>query len=1228
MSSSTQEKKKVKLAKEALKNNNFESALAESKAILEINPDNVTGLILCASALKNLQKPEEAVIKLEHVVKLQPENQTAWQGLASLLQGSEERANLEKLENIYTNLLKGSKEDESKAADFLGRLLKVLVKLEKFTDAIPTALKRIQLLGENENQDSLKETYRLLCTSLLGHKDSKKEKELIHKSFMAGECIVDPSIRSSYCKILEKNHMWCELHELLLIDTEDFSWKNMYICRLFLEDAAWNLSLQLDEKAIKEAIETCGVTGYKTLAEAALLYKEKIYVDAREKFEKGIAIEDLLSAKELYYKTLLALGDWTKIVAFSRQMINQDDPGKWKLRLAHGIACSEEENQALGLNRNEKLLNSVLILCEQVPGNNGSSVEAAVQVLLGNPGKALQILKLKPLPEVDLERALVHVKVWIAKDESEKALSLCEEILEDFCDWRAFLFKGKLLLGKGDSEATTVLDNAMKLNPESWEAKMLKAETLLTAGQYQNSLKLFHEALLLRPTGKIIFEKVMEICSKLNDIKTEIDALQIYCAKSHDFTALLRLGIRKLETEDQNGAIHALQTALRLKTRDNSVWTLLGDAYMLRGSFESAVKALQRSIEIEATPEAVCLLGKAHLALNEPEEAAKVIKEGMEMFKEGMENHVRILFFEGLAEAQSLIAEEAMKTSRFGRSMEYFLLAFNNYEILTRECPENLLGWNGIARVSKYIAELEPTKLLEDVLKNEGQQAAFDVSIGCWKKSLELEPTCSVSLRNLALTYLSKAIFSSGANEVPELFELSVMTAVKAVEAQSGVPENWLSLGLTSYWKGDFALSQHSYIKALVIEDRCVEAWIGLGSLYLKSGNLLLANKMFSEAQSKDATYSPAWTGQALIAETVRPGEAMDLFHHSLSQQGHQGAVKGYAEWTLNALKEGTSISSHVQYALENLHAVSTALECLEKLEALGRMDLWSKSAYALLLEKAGFPRKAKRLFEEISESVDEHISSQAKDSIFSNLGRCELLSGEYENALVHYSMIQEPSASTCCGLGLAQYYGGYKEEAMQTFDGALSWLANDEKTTSSIYHLIGKIKLDLGYNEEAIEFFKKSLSAEPSTTEPLCDWLILLAEKPNDSLKDVLSLIWKRIDCRMPTPMEILSIAKANDALGENGAILFKGQLIKWPFSAQLWSAFFIYSLEKNTKELRSIALTSLKLLRHQDGFISFEKLVELALPFLDDKEKQIYKHIAPWLPSNIPESRRSRLP
>ena len=74
--------------------------------------------------------------------------------------------------------------DESKAADFLGRLLKVLVKLEKFTDAIPTALKRIQLLGENENQDSLKETYRLLCTSLLGHKDSKKEKELVRQLFL------------------------------------------------------------------------------------------------------------------------------------------------------------------------------------------------------------------------------------------------------------------------------------------------------------------------------------------------------------------------------------------------------------------------------------------------------------------------------------------------------------------------------------------------------------------------------------------------------------------------------------------------------------------------------------------------------------------------------------------------------------------------------------------------------------------------------------------------------------------------------------------------------------------------------------------------------------------------------------------------------------------------------------------------------------------------------------
>jgi tetratricopeptide (TPR) repeat protein len=184
MSSSTQEKKKVKLAKEALENNNFEKALAESKAILEINPDNVPGLILCARALKKLEKPEEAVIQLEHAVKLQPENQTAWDGLASLLQGKEERKNLEKLENVYMNLLKNLKEDESKATDFLGRLLKVQIQLEKFTEAIPTALKRIQLLGEKENHDSLKETYRLLCMSLLGQKDSQKEKELVRQLFL------------------------------------------------------------------------------------------------------------------------------------------------------------------------------------------------------------------------------------------------------------------------------------------------------------------------------------------------------------------------------------------------------------------------------------------------------------------------------------------------------------------------------------------------------------------------------------------------------------------------------------------------------------------------------------------------------------------------------------------------------------------------------------------------------------------------------------------------------------------------------------------------------------------------------------------------------------------------------------------------------------------------------------------------------------------------------------
>lgn len=102
---------------------------------------------------------------------------------------------------------------------------------------------------------------------------------------------------------------------------------------------------------------------------------------------------------------------------------------------------------------------------------------------------------------------------------------------------------------------------------------------------------------------------------------------------------------------------------------------------------------------------------------------------------------------------------------------------------------------------------------------------------------------------------------------------------------------------------------------------------------------------------------------------------------------------------TLNALKEGPTISSHLRYT--QLYECSTnGTRIPRTIGSYWKNEFMVKKCLCSAIRQTGFPRKAKRLFEEIVASVSEHASREAKHSIFCNLGRYGLLSKEYENAL------------------------------------------------------------------------------------------------------------------------------------------------------------------------------------------------------------------------------------
>lgn len=97
-----------------------------------------------------------------------------------------------------------------------------------------------------------------------------------------------------------------------------------------------------------------------------------------------------------------------------------------------------------------------------------------------------------------------------------------------------------------------------------------------------------------------------------------------------------------------------------------------------------------------------------------------------------------------------------------------------------------------------------------------------------------------------------------------------------------------------------------------------------------------LANAAFTQAQQSEPSYPNAWTGQAHIAEMYDHLETVDLLKHSISLGYNDESAIRYAYWVCTLLNnfdeevgDNKKIDKRLRYAIENMHAISTALDSI-----------------------------------------------------------------------------------------------------------------------------------------------------------------------------------------------------------------------------------------------------------------------------------------------------------
>lgn len=201
---------------------------------------------------------------------------------------------------------------------------------------------------------------------------------------------------------------------------------------------------------------------------------------------------------------------------------------------------------------------------------------------------------------------------------------------------------------------------------------------------------------------------------------------------------------------------------------------------------------------------------------------------------------------------------------------------------------------------------------------------------------------------DLAACYLAHACDTDDKEKSAKLFDLSLHTIKHCTKINPSYWQHWNLMGNIYCRRGilikslylimsnnnfcipeerNFALAQHCFIKAVIADKNSAASWCNLGTLYLILGDLKLANQAFAEAQRADCDYVNSWIGQALLAETFDPKEAMDLFRHSTQLAVHEEGSIGYAHWVCKTLLE-TSPGKRI-YAIDDMHAIPTACDSL-----------------------------------------------------------------------------------------------------------------------------------------------------------------------------------------------------------------------------------------------------------------------------------------------------------
>eukprot|EP00045_Choanoeca_perplexa_P018024 m.274639 g.274639 ORF g.274639 m.274639 type:complete len:1569 (+) comp17691_c0_seq2:37-4743(+) len=463
---------------------------------------------------------------------------------------------------------------------------------------------------------------------------------------------------------------------------------------------------------------------------------------------------------------------------------------------------------------------------------------------------------------------------------------------------RAYLASKQLPL------ATSTLLQAARLNPSSSLVFASLGQAFVETDP-KRAEQCFRKAVALDPSDEQAGNACWQLLMEQGRV-SEADGFLREVSRAPNVAQIkwiwLRLGLLALREMDASAAIAALQKALRNARNNAQVWHCLGQAYLQRGSYASALKALGRSIELQpALVEAQSLYAQVQRQLGQLSEAINTYQACLVV----QEHYPPAV--EGLLLSRLDATREALGSGLQGPAADHIAQGVELFLAHVARCGGYVCIW-------KHVGDLLNATFHLDAAHSASMQATMarlccfcgldastvlaDITVHVYAEHVRRAQS-SGAWYDLALAQYRQAVHQAdGAIGL----QAALQGVQQSLHLDSTSVESWELLGAIATELKHFDLALRSFARCASLSPNEGAPWVDMGVVYLLQDNINAANKAFSHAQALDPGLARAWIGQAMVATTMASREALDLLRHAFELFPHPTAALGFAARVVAAL--------------------------------------------------------------------------------------------------------------------------------------------------------------------------------------------------------------------------------------------------------------------------------------------------------------------------------------